>query len=33
VRAAMLTGAGIRAVEPQMPDAPAEGVGGLCRFR
>jgi len=33
VRAAMLTGAGIRVVEPWMPEAPAEGVGGLCRFR
>ncbi|WP_285692534.1 hypothetical protein [Actinomadura sp. NBRC 104412] len=32
VRAAILTGAEIRIVEPDTVDAPAEGIGALCRF-
>jgi hypothetical protein len=33
VRAAMLTGADVRVVQPDTPNSPAEGIGGLCRFR
>ncbi|WP_433228891.1 Vms1/Ankzf1 family peptidyl-tRNA hydrolase [Actinomadura formosensis] len=32
VRCALLTGAGIHVVRAGAPDAPAEGIGALCRF-
>jgi hypothetical protein len=33
VRAALLTGAQVRVLDPDLPGAPAEGISGLCRFR
>jgi hypothetical protein len=33
VRAALLTGADVRVLPPAAPDRPAEGLGGICRFR
>lgn len=33
VRAAMLTGAEVRVLQPTAPGRPAEGLGGICRFR
>jgi release factor family 2 len=32
VRAAVLTGADVRVLPPGTPDAPARGIGALCRF-
>lgn len=32
VRAALLTGADVRVVAPDTPQAPPEGIGALCRF-
>jgi hypothetical protein len=32
VRAAVLTGADVRILPPGTPDAPARGIGALCRF-
>lgn len=32
VRAAVLTGAEVRVLEPGTPGAPAQGIGGICRF-
>ncbi len=33
VRAALLTGAEVRVLPPDAQDRPAEGLGGICRFR
>ncbi|MGH4030415.1 Vms1/Ankzf1 family peptidyl-tRNA hydrolase [Actinomycetota bacterium Odt1-20B] len=32
VRAALLTGSDVRVLTPRTPGAPAQGIGGLCRF-
>ncbi|MGW2310959.1 baeRF2 domain-containing protein [Actinomadura luteofluorescens] len=32
VRAAVLTGAEVRVLEPGAPDLPAQGIGALCRY-
>ncbi|HET9172741.1 MAG TPA: Vms1/Ankzf1 family peptidyl-tRNA hydrolase [Actinospica sp.] len=32
VRAAMLSGAGIRVIDPDPETAPSQGIGGLCRY-
>jgi hypothetical protein len=33
IRAALLAGAHVRILEPDLPGNPADGIGGLCRFR
>ena len=33
IRSALLSGARVRVIEHDIPGAPDEGIGGLCRFR